>query len=135
MTQILLGPVLVLLIVLLVAIVSLRSAKRSLAATVAWCDAGDAFEEWVDRNPGVYIGLSPEGRQHVWRLIDTYDEFCASHSFHDGAEHRRFYLSLFDHLPPDDRPPKRRGLRSLPAPPTHGGDIFVLIFQVEGRTR
>lgn len=83
-------------------------AKCSLKATCDWRDAEYVLYEWRCRNPGVYIGLSSEGRQLVARCIETYREFIATHSYIDGTDHLEWLKSLFGDLPPKHRkcPPR-----------------------------
>lgn len=77
-----------------------KKGNESLAATDAWCDASEAFCDWRMENPGVYIGLSPEGRMLLARNIEGYDWFLKTHPWIDGTEHRAWLVSLFDDLPP-----------------------------------
>jgi|GEM_PF-3782993 len=82
--------------------------RRSYAATDAECAASEAFTDWRLRNPGVYIGLSLEGRALVRRCLETYEVFLQTHPYIDGTQHKEWLLSLFNELPP--KHPRRRKL-------------------------
>ena len=80
-----------------------QSAKGKIAlfATCVWCDASEVFTDWRLRNPGVYIGLSPEGRKLLARNLKTYEDFLETHPWiGDDNGHRDWLISLFDDLPP-----------------------------------
>ena len=79
--------------------------KESVAACKAWCDADEIFFNWRLRNPGVYIGLSEEGRRLLGRLIDSWDRFLKAHKFIKDDGYSDFLESLYFDLPP--KPPKR----------------------------
>jgi len=82
-----------------------RQCAESHAALCAECDAGDAFFEWSTRNPGVYVGLSEEGRMLVGRWLHAHDWFQRTHTFIDGTERREWIESFLDDFPP--KSPKR----------------------------
>jgi len=73
---------------------------ESLAALCAECEASKAFIEWRFRNPGVYAGLSVEGRMLIDRWLEAHDWFQRTHTFIDGREYRERILSLLNDLPP-----------------------------------
>ncbi|MDP2647708.1 MAG: hypothetical protein Q8P35_00470 [Candidatus Yanofskybacteria bacterium] len=77
-----------------------EKGEESLASMHAWCDASDAFTTWRLRNPGVYIGLSDEGRRLLTANLKAYDWFLRTHPFVDGTSHREWLASLFYDLPP-----------------------------------
>jgi hypothetical protein len=79
-----------------------REGRESLAAINADCESSEALMDWRLRNPGVYIGLSPEGRRLLTRRLEAYDRFLRSHKFCDVSfkEHREWLVSLFYDLPP-----------------------------------
>lgn len=77
-----------------------RECREALAATNAYCDAGDEFMDWSLRNPGVYIGLSEEGRMLLAKTIEGYDWFLRTHTFYHDDGHRDWLVSLFNDLPP-----------------------------------
>jgi hypothetical protein len=85
-------------------------AQEELAAFCARCAAAEAFLNWRQLNPGVYIGLSLEGRKLVLDLLKAYDWFLRTHPhLKDGeGRHREYIESLLDDLPPKD--PKIHGL-------------------------
>lgn len=91
--------VLTLAIMLLTAYNVWKSGKALIAAH-AWCDADVIFVEWRCRNPGVYIGLSDEGKRLLGILIAAYDEFLRWHSFIGDNGTRDRLLSLYNDLPP-----------------------------------
>jgi hypothetical protein len=77
-----------------------RKAEIACKATFAECDASEAFTDWRLRNPGVYIGLSEEGRKILGVYLDAYDEFLRTHPYVDGTKHREWLVSLFYEFPP-----------------------------------
>lgn len=106
----------------------IRSAWRGTIETrafLAWIEAGEVFFAWRLRNPGVYIGLSHEGRRLLTELIAAYDRFLELNPELKDNGHRDYYLSLYNHLPPkrptSKRPPKGRFLffNAMKYLPTH----------------
>lgn len=65
----------------------IKKGTRQLAATIAMCDASEVFMNWACRNPGVYIGLSPEGRRLLIDYIEKYEEWLVSHNTKDKEPH------------------------------------------------
>lgn len=81
--------------------------RIQLIMTVAMCDASKAFWDWRHRNQGVYIGLSPEGRNLLLRYIRIYDEWLIVHEKIDRS-HYEWLVSLLNNFPPkepNDMPP------------------------------
>jgi hypothetical protein len=64
-----------------------------------------AWLDWLERNPGVYVGLSPEGRKLLSDLIRAYDRFVVFYPDLRDDEHRAWLMSLFNHLPPKSPQP------------------------------
>ncbi len=84
-----------------------KEGKKQLATTNAVCDAEKAFWDWRRHNPGVYIGLSPEGRKLLLQYIRAEDEWLISHKKTDRG-HYEFLISLLNDFPPNepnDMPP------------------------------
>ena len=80
-------------------------SDEALAANKAMFEASEIFTDWWLRNPGIYIGLSEEGRLLLSRYIEAYDWFLKTHEYIDGKEYREYLVSLLYELPPKD--PKR----------------------------
>lgn len=59
------------------------------------------FAEWKMKNPGVYLGLSDEGKEKLTRVIETYDLVLKIHPYHKDCGHRAWLMSLFDDFPPN----------------------------------
>ncbi len=74
--------------------------NESYRAIGAVCDAAEAFYEWRFRNPGVYIGLSDEGKSLLRQRVDAYRWYARVHPYCDCTDHMTWLLSLFDDLPP-----------------------------------
>jgi len=55
---------------------------------------------WRERNPGVYIGLSPEGSRIVLDHLFAYDEYMRIHSWLLENGKRCEILELLSDLPP-----------------------------------
>lgn len=77
-----------------------KVAFDALKALRAECDASIRFLEWYVRNPGVYVGLSHEGRQLLCEWLQALDWFSETHPWADTSKKRLYLLSLFDDLPP-----------------------------------
>lgn len=89
--------------------------ENSLASVRAWCDTGKDFTDWRIRNPGVYIGLSEEGRRLLARNLEAYEWFLRTHKYFDGNDHREWLISLFYEFPPkhpDDRGVPEAGVQT-----------------------
>jgi hypothetical protein len=85
----------------------IKETEVACKALFAECDASEAFTDWRLRNPGVYIGLSEEGRKFLGVYLDAYDKFLKTHPYIDGLKHREWLVSLFYEFPPktpDDAP-------------------------------
>jgi hypothetical protein len=85
----------------------LKKDEYRLKTTENWCDASEIFTDWRLRNPGVYLGLSEEGRKLLSKNLETYDEFLRTHPYINGTKHREWLVSLFYEFPPkspDDAP-------------------------------
>ncbi len=78
-----------------------KEGTRQLAVTNAMCDASEAFWNWRYRNQGVYIGLSPEGRELLMRYLCAYDEFLSAHNSTD-RRHYEYLESLLNDFPPKE---------------------------------
>lgn len=83
-------------------------AYDALSAMRAECNAALRFFEWFHRNPGVYIGLSPEGRCLVCEWLLAIDWCSQTHSYMDLSEKRAMVLDLLNDLPP--KPPSEHPL-------------------------
>ena len=68
--------------------------------------AREEFMNWYFKNPGVYIGLSEEGRRLLARYIETWDEYLITHKYISDNGHRASLVSLFNDLPP--KQPRRK---------------------------
>jgi hypothetical protein len=75
--------------------------EEAYQATCAECDASAEFIAWRQRNPGVYIGLSEEGRSLLNEWIDSLDWFMKTHLFVDLREKRECLIELLNDLPPN----------------------------------
>ncbi len=92
-----------------------RKWTRKISTTFAYSKARDVFLEWRERNPGVYIGLSTEGRDLLAKTLVAYDEFVSTHSNWVDNGHRDFLVSLFHDLPPkhpDGRPVEKKSVKT-----------------------
>jgi len=107
---------------------SYRKIKEQLVALEKWGDASNIFINWCLRNPGVYIGLSEEGRRLLSKNIEAFDEFCRVSSSFDGKKHREWLISLFFDLPP--KHPKRMLTKKKKGYPE--GCPFSLKFKCQG---
>lgn len=85
----------------------LKEGLRLLAITNAMSEARKTFVEWRYHNPGVYIGLSPKGRNLLIRYLHTYDAWLASHNLTDRNHYEKLVDLLNDFPPnePNDMPP------------------------------
>jgi hypothetical protein len=84
--------------------------------------AGEHLDEWRRRNPGVVIGLSPEGKRLVWALIKAYEDLLDKLPFaEEDVGHRDYLLSLLNELPPKPRKP-------LPKAAPRGRLFFISLY-------
>ncbi len=65
-------------------------------------NATEAFYQWRVRNPGVYVGLSPEGSSLVLRCLEAHDAYMKNRPHLDDVVRREFLLSLLDDFPPKE---------------------------------
>ena len=79
----------------------LKEGLRLLAITNAMSEARKTFVEWQYHNPGVYIGLSPEGRKLLIRYLHTYDAWLVSHNLTD-RNHFEKLAELLNDFPPKE---------------------------------
>lgn len=63
--------------------------------------AAQRFKEWYYTNPGVYVGISPEGLRLLFEFIDAYDAHERVNPFWRFDWIRAEWLSLLDDLPPN----------------------------------
>lgn len=66
--------------------------------------------------PGVYLGLSDQGKAILRNYIDKYVHFLNLHPFVDGNGHIDYLMSLFDEFPPHPTKPWPIAPRSEAAP-------------------
>jgi hypothetical protein len=84
-----------------------------------WLETGTAFFEWRERNPGVYIGLSEEGRKLLRQHIEASERYYKLHSWIDGSENLEYLNSLFFDLPPkypDSLPEEEKRASNMDVP-------------------
>jgi hypothetical protein len=72
-----------------------------LKAVCLYFDASIQFAEWKMKNPGVYLGLSDEGKRKLSHVIEAYDRVLETHPHHKDEGHRAWLMSLFDDFPPN----------------------------------
>lgn len=85
----------------------LKEGLRLLRTANAMHEACETFWEWRQRNQGVYIGLSPEGRELLIRYLRAYDAWLAAHPNEDRSRYEDLAELLNDFPPkePDSMPP------------------------------
>jgi hypothetical protein len=104
-------------VVLLVCIYThLRFAKKIHRSLCEYREAENQFYAWREKNPGVYLGLSDQGKAILRNYIDKYVHFLNLHPFVDGNGHIDYLMSLFDDFPPDPNKPWPKASRSEAAP-------------------
>lgn len=86
----------------------------------SWIESQERFKEWRTRNPGVYIGLSPEGQKLVWGILNSYKHFIRRSKQYplDIAYYDRIFLLL------SELPPKDEDDLSQPMAPTNRRHLF-----------
>lgn len=62
--------------------------------------AADKFYEWKGKNPGVYIGLSPEGSRLLLEFIEACDRLAEACYWMEDRENRDHLMNLLHDLPP-----------------------------------
>ncbi len=79
----------------------LMNLFEAFKAVCLYCDTSNQFAEWKMKNPGVYLGLSDEGKRKLSHVIEAYDRVLDTHPHHKDCGHRAWLMSLFDDFPPD----------------------------------
>lgn len=93
---------------------------RAFVAYCVWNVAARELTCWRSRNPGVYIGLSPEGQQLVFETIEAFDTYQMEYPFKANADYRDYLLSLLNEFPPKTPQCYRPHFRGLFFSLSHG---------------
>ncbi len=85
-------------------ITCIRIGERNSSATEAhddWRMACEEFSDWQCLNPGVFLGLSDEGKALLRKVCISFDILMFTHPGFDGRAIKEYFLSLFDDFPPN----------------------------------
>ena len=99
--------------------VAMREVQLQLHALKEEDEASMTFLEWRKNNPGIYLGLSHEGRMLLLQWLSAFEKYSATHPFCDLNERREWILSFMDDFPPNT--PKSFPSRALPGARLCGG--------------
>ncbi len=104
-----------------ICIASVISLRQAFIQTQAMWDEEDAsvtFHDWREHNPGVYLGLSFEGRRLISLWLVALERYMHTHPFCDCEWKRMWILELLNDLPPNS--PK-----SFPILERHKALVFI----------
>lgn len=104
-----------------------KECTRQLVVINAMCDAGEAFWDWRNRNQGVYIGLSPEGRKLLVQYLDAYDELLRMRNSTNRSRYE-FLENLLNDFPPKEPNGMPPGVPKKPCDNIKG--LFSLVKQI-----
>lgn len=71
-------------------------SKKALEAAEGECEASSVLLDWRFANPGIPIGLSPEGRRLTLGCIAAWQEFLETHPYIEDNGRTEFLCSLLN---------------------------------------